>query len=230
MRTRFRKPLLYPLSYGGAKALRVAPVAGGLCPASLVRLAPAGIESRGVAQRAIIACFLAAALATVGAGCGGDDSGGSGTASFDAQSYAANVCNLALSWGSADTAIDAAVSGSGTEADAANDVSQAQAETNVYIHDLQGLEQPDGSAEQTAYASLQETADALREHSSSIHAEGNKLAQGDQTMAQAGAAVKAQIELINQDLRASVQQLDQVYPDSGISGLVADDQTCRALG
>jgi hypothetical protein len=170
-----------------------------------------------------------AALVLAAAGCGGDDDGGSGSG-LDAQTYAAEVCSLALAWTSAENDIDALATGDKTEAQAVETVSLAQGKTVSFVNLVKGIEEPAGETEQAAYASLQQTADALDGHSRAIRAEGSSLADGEQTGAEAAEAVKEQIDLIYGDLRESIRHLDAIATDADLTAIVRDDQSCRALG
>ena len=175
-------------------------------------------------MRLTFVCLALSLGTAAAAGCGG------GGQSLDAQSYAADVCSLALSWNRASGQIKGFENGSVDQAAAAQSVVDAQSETVSFVSTIRALEEPTEATGKTAYASLQETADSLTEHSQAIRAEGGKLALGDQTAEEAAAAVQPQIDLILDDLRQSVTQLDVIAVDADLTAIVRADQSCQALG
>ena len=80
----------------------------------------------------------------------------------------------------------------------------------------------DDAAQKAAYASLQQTADALADRSQAIASDVDDL-KTRATQAQ------AQIELLYGDLQTSVAQLDQIYPDAGIAADVSGNENCKQL-
>lgn len=178
-------------------------------------------------SRVVALAFAAATVAAAAAGCGGGGGGSGGN--LDAQTYAAEICSLALDWTAVDNDLDAFVEGEKTEADVGQAISEAQGATVSFVNLVRGLDEPQGETEQEAYASLQETADALDEHSRAITTEANSFKLGEQSGEEAAAAVKEQIDLIYGDLRTSVKHLDAIT-DTDLTAIVRDDQSCRALG
>jgi hypothetical protein len=178
----------------------------------------------------LLAATAAAGLGLLAAGCGGDDGEGGGGQTFDAQSYAAETCEVALLWSGAQEQLMGLERGNVEATDAEQAVVDAQAKTTVYIGTIRGIEEPEGADEQAAHASLLETADSLSEHSQAIKAEGQPLATGETTPEEAAAAVLPQVDGIFADLRESVKQLDAIATDVDLTAVVRDDQSCRALG
>jgi hypothetical protein len=176
----------------------------------------------------VTAATLVACLGLLTAGCGDDESGGG--ESFDAQSYAAQTCEVALVWSGASDQLQGLQNGTVEAADAEQAVVDAQAKTTVYVGTIREIEEPATDEGRAAHASLLDTADALSEHSQAIKAEGQPLAAGETTPEQAAANVLPQIDGILGDLRQSVQQLDAIATDVDLAAIVRDDQSCRALG
>jgi hypothetical protein len=179
-----------------------------------------------VTARAAAVLLLCTTALLAGCGGGGDEEG----QALDAQTYAAEVCELALAWSGASELLTGLEAGSVDEADAVQSVVDAQAKTTVFVGSVRDSDAPEGAEAKAAHASLLETADSLSEHSQAIKAEGGKLSSGSQSAAEAAAAVQPQIDLILGDLRDSVTQLDAIATDTDLTAIVRDDQSCRALG
>jgi len=176
--------------------------------------------------RLTVLCLAPALVAATAAGCGGDG----GSVTLDAQTYAAEVCEVALAWNAASGQIGDFQSGVSTETEAAQAVVEAQQKTVSFVSLIREVDEPADPDGQAAYASLQQTADSLDEHSATIRAEGGQLASGEQTGAEAAAAVEPQIDLIFDDLRESVEHLDAIAADTDLTAIVRADQSCQALG
>lgn len=171
---------------------------------------------------------LAVALA---AGCGDDGGGGGGGGqSLDAQSYAADVCQVSLLWHSADGELDGFLAGAVEEPVAAQAVTDAQSKQVSFVSTIRAVEEPADEEGKAAYASLQATADSLDEATRSVRAEGGALNAGTQTAEAAARAIKPTIQQIYGYLRQSVTDLDAIATDADLTAIVRADQSCEALG
>lgn len=169
-----------------------------------------------------VAAGVLVATTMLAAGCGGDTDTSANTPEVKGKSYAATMCALALDWGATSTEIDGYRAGTATDDDVDLRLSPAQSGTENFITDIRGLAEPDDAAQKAAYASLQQTADALADRSQAIASDVDDL----KTRA---TEAQAQIELLYGDLQTSVAQLDQIYPDAGIASDVAGDENCKQL-
>ena len=174
------------------------------------------MAARRVAAAALVATTMLAAS------CGSETDTGTNTPEVKGESYANTVCSLAHGWEAASTEIDGYRAGTATDDDVNLRVSPAQSATNNFILNIRGLLEPDDTAQKAAYASLQETADALTDRSQAIASDVDDL-KTRATHAQ------AQIELLYGDLRTSVAQLDKIYPETGVAADVATDENCMQL-
>ena len=167
--------------------------------------------------------MLVLVVTALAAGCGGDDGGSSAnTPEVKGESYANRVCSIAVGWDAASTEIDDYRAGTATADDVDVQVSQAQSGTEIFITNIRGLPEPDDATQKAAYASLQATGDALYERSQAIESD---VAELDTKATHA----QAQIELLYGDLRTSVEQLDKIYPESGVADAVDSRENCEHL-
>jgi len=174
--------------------------------------------------RGIFVALIVLALASVGAGCGGDDTEASSgnTPEVQGNSYANVVCLNALSWSTASTTIDDFSAQNASYQDVVDAVNQAQAQTTQYVERIRRLPEPDDPTQSAAFDSLQETAQTVTTAADSIQTGIEKLpASADK--------VQAQIEGIYAALKTSVSQLDAIYPDSGVAAAVAGKKNCAEL-
>ena len=169
-----------------------------------------------------VAAGVLVATAMLAAGCGGDTDTSANTPEVKAKSYADTVCALAFDWEATSTEIEGYQAGTATDDDVNRLLSPVQSGTENFITDIRGLGEPDDAAQKAAYASLQQTADALADRSQAIASDVDDL-KTRATQAQ------AQIELLYGDLQTSVAQLDQIYPDAGIAADVSGNENCKQL-
>jgi hypothetical protein len=170
--------------------------------------------------------FVLSALALLAtalvAGCGDDTETSSNPVGVQGDSYANTVCFIASGWSKTSTAITGYQAGTATSDDVEIQSSTAQSATETYITNVRGLPQPDDAQEKATYTSLQKTADKLYDRSQAIASALDDLDnQADQA--------KAEIELLYGDLSTSVEHLDALYPDSGVSAAVDGNDNCEEL-
>lgn len=161
---------------------------------------------------------------SLGAGCGGDDGGGS-----SADEWADDLCSAITTWSESITSTARSLGGGNlTEAELKTAVDDFEGATNDFVEDVKGLGPPDTEAGQEAKESLDQLADNVEENVTQIRKAVDD-ASGVRGVVEAATAVSGALSAMGAELSSTFAELEQLDGAAELERAFEESESCASL-
>ena len=162
---------------------------------------------------------------SLGAGCGGDDGGGS-----SANEWADDLCSAITTWSESITSTAQSLGGGNlTEDELRSAVDDFESDTSDFVDDVKGLGAPDTEAGEEAQQSLDELADDVEENVTQMR-EAVDEASGVRGVIEAATAVSAALSTMGTQLSSTFAELEQLDGAAELERAFEESDSCASLG